>query len=197
MSKLAAILVVLLTVFSSAPPALATPPLSSSERQRLERGDVVVLDVLPGGGGSAAQGGTAVALVQADPAAVWRVLIDYPGHRGIYPRVVDATVLEHDGNHALVRYVVGVGRLSFGFHIDNYADAEHGRLVWRLAHDRPNGLFRDSWGYWQVEPTSTGVMLTYAMAARTVLPAFLTRGAERAGLEATVRAVRDHAERHS
>jgi hypothetical protein len=37
-------------------------------------------------------------------------------------------------------------------------------------------------------------VLTYAMAARTVLPPFLTRGAERDGLVETVRAVRERAE---
>ncbi len=38
-------------------------------------------------------------------------------------------------------------------------------------------------------------MLTYAMAAQTVLPPFLTRGAEREGLVDTIKAVRDRAER--
>ncbi len=38
------------------------------------------------------------------------------------------------------------------------------------------------------------MVLTYAMAAHTVLPAFLTRGSERDGLVATVKAVRDRAE---
>src|SRR5437867_2970329 len=39
-----------------------------------------------------------------------------------------------------------------------------------------------------------GVLLTYAMAARTMLPQFLTRVAERDGLVETVRAVRERAE---
>src|SRR5690242_6084175 len=162
MSKLAVIPVVFLTLLCFAPIVPAGPPLSTNEQQRLERREVIVLDVLRTGGTGAAQGGTAVVLVHADPAAVWRVLLDYTGHNGIYPRVTDATVLERGGNHALVRYVVGVGPFSFGFHVDNYADREHGRLAWRLARDRQNDLFRDSWGYWQVEPTAAGVVLTYA-----------------------------------
>jgi hypothetical protein len=77
-------------------------------------------------------------LVNASRETVWDVLVDYPRHRGLYPRVTTARVLEAGADHAVVRYV--------------------------------------------------------AMAARTVLPAFLTRGAERDGLVETVRAVRERAE---
>lgn len=176
--------------------ATATPlGLSSDQERRLERGEIVVLDILPPGDRVIkGQGGTALTLVNASPDAVWRVLVDYPRHSGLYPRVTDAEVLESDAAHALVRYVVGVGPFSFGFHVNNYPDAARGRLAWSLDRGRPNDLFRDSWGYWQVEPRPQGVVLTYAMAARTVLPAFLTRGAERDGLVETVRAVRERAE---
>ncbi len=174
----------------------ATPlGLSSDQERRLERGEIVVLDILPPGDASIkGQGGTALTLVNASPDTVWRVLVDYPRHSGLYPRVIDARVLESGGEHALVRYVVGVGPFSFGFHVNNYPDAARGRLAWSLDRGRPNDLFRDSWGYWQIDPRPPGVVLTYAMAARTVLPAFLTRGAERDGLVETVRAVRDRAE---
>jgi hypothetical protein len=66
--------------------------------------------------------------------------------------------------------------------------------VWRLDRDRRNGLFHDTWGYWQVESRGEGVLLTYAMAARTMLPPSFTRGAERDGLVETVKAVRGRAE---
>lgn len=176
--------------------ATATPlGLSSDQERRLERGEIVVLDILPPGDRAIkGQGGTALTLVSASPDAVWRVLVDYPRHSGLYPRVTDAQVLESDAGHALVRYVVGVGPFSFGFHVNNYPDAARGRLAWSLDRGRPNDLFRDSWGYWQVEPHRQGVVLTYAMAARTVLPPFLTRGAGRDGLVETVRAVRERAE---
>ena len=174
----------------------ASPGLSPAQRERLEHREILLLEDLPPGGAvPASQGGTAVALVDARPDAVWRVLVDYPRHAGLYPRVVTTTVLEARKDHALVRYVIGVGPFSFGFHVDNFADRVHGRLAWRLARDRRNDLFRDSWGYWQIDPADSGVLLTYAMAAHTVLPAFLTRGAERDGLVQTVRAVRERAER--
>lgn len=174
--------------------AAANPfSLSPEQRERLERGEIVVLDVLPPGGGGA-QGGTALARVRATSERVWRVLVDYRGHRGLYPRVIEASVLEADARHALVRYVVGVGPFSFGFHVNNYPQPARQRVEWRLAHEHPNDLFRDSWGYWQIEPRSQDVILTYAMAARTVLPSFVTRGAERDGLVETLRAVRERAE---
>ena len=91
--------------------------------------------------------------------------------------------------------MIKVGPFSFGFHVNNYPDRANNRLDWRLAQGRPNGLFRDTWGYWEVQPDTRGVLLTYAMAARTVLPRFLTRGAERDGLVETIKAVRERAER--
>jgi len=193
--KRCVLLVALLVVAGAS--AQANPVgLSANQLWRLEHGEIVVLDVVPPGGGTwqQGQGGTAVTFVNAFPKTVWRVLVDYPRHRGLYPRVTSAEVLAADRGRTLVRYVVGVGPLSFGFHVNNYPDEAHGRLVWRLDRERRNSLFRDTWGYWQVEPRGDGVMLTYAMGARTTLPAFLTRRAERDGLVETVKAVRERAE---
>ncbi len=191
-------LLVSLLIVTGWPPDVNSLGLSDDARRTLDRGEVVVLDVLPPGGKArAAQGGTALSLVHASPADVWRVLVDYPRHSGLYPRVTSTEVLESDPGHALVRYVVGVGPFTFGFHVDNYLDAGKRRLEWQLATGRSNQLFRRSWGYWQIDPHRDGAMLTYAMAAQTVLPAFLTRGAERDGLVDTIKAVRDRAERGS
>lgn len=193
------VLTVLLTLVIVATWGTEANPLTLSRNhlQRLHRGEIVVLDLLPPGGTmTPGQGGTALALVNAAPERVWRVLVDYASHRGLYPRVTEAEVLERDAVHALVRYTVEVGPFSFGFHVNNYPDPDRGRLEWSLAQERSNSLFRDSWGYWQLQPDRDGVLLTYAMAARTVLPTFLTRGAERDGLVETVKAVRERAERH-
>src|SRR5262249_12307434 len=125
----------------------------------------------------------------------WRVLVDYAGHAHVYPRVLDATVLETAGARALVRYVVGVGPFAFAFHVENLADRARGRLAFHLARDRRNDLFRDNCGYWQLDPAEGGTVVTYAMAARTVVPDFFTRGAERDGLRQTIQAVRDRVEK--
>ncbi len=87
-----------------------------------------------------------------------------------------------------------MGPFSFGFHVDDYREAGRRRLVWQLASGRAKSLFRENWGYWQVEPHGRGTMLTSSSAARTVLPVFLTRGAKREGLVDTINAVRDRAE---
>ena len=187
----------LLIVLGFAGVASAAVPLTLSDDQqrRLAAGEIVVLDTLPPGAGTASQGGTALAMVNASAEAIWRVLVDYAGHSGLYPHVVGAEVLEADGQHALVRYVIGVGLFSFGFHVDNYPDVTQRRLVWRLAAGRTNDLFRESSGYWQVDAGDGVTLLTYAMASRTVFPTFLTRGAEREGLAETVKAVRTRAEK--
>jgi hypothetical protein len=176
--------------------AWAKPPsLSPAEVRRLDRGEVLVLDVNPPGGSRrAGQGGTAIAATLAPPEVVWRVLVDYPRHAGLFPRVARADVLEAEPGRALVRYAVQVGPFAFRFHVQNHLDAARRRLSWHLDATRPNDLFRESWGYWQVERWGEGSLVTYAMAAETMLPAFLIRGAERDSLVQTVRAVRDRAE---
>src|SRR5438128_11336341 len=176
--KRCALLVALLIVAGSA--AQANPVALSDKRLvRLERGEIVVLDGLPPAGRlERGQGGSALTLVNAALETVWRVLVDYPHHSGLYPRVTSAEVLEADADHALVRYVVGLGPFSFGFHVNNYPDEARGRLVWRLDRDRRNGLSRDTWGHWQAAPARAAGILAYSMAARTAHTAFLTRGAE-------------------
>jgi ribosome-associated toxin RatA of RatAB toxin-antitoxin module len=186
----------LMLVTALAPSADTAVVLERTPEQdaRLARGEVVVSPALPPGADIGALGGTVAALVHASPDAVWDVLVDYPSHSGLFPRVVGAQVLESAGRRTLVRYVIAVGPFSFGFHVNNYPDPGHRQLDWRLADDRRNDLFRASSGYWRLEPHRDGVVVTYAMAARTFLPAFLTRGAERDGLVETIKAVRGRAE---
>jgi ribosome-associated toxin RatA of RatAB toxin-antitoxin module len=195
MKDVALVLSALCLIVSVPLPAAQAVDLSRDQQRRLDGGEVVVIDELPPGGlASGSQGGTGLSLVHASPEAVWQVLVNYEHHAGIYPRVTRTQVLQSASDHSLVRYVIGVGPFSFGFYVDNRLDEDRRRIVWRLAQERRNDLFRDSWGYWQIDPRPTGVLLTYSMAARTVLPAFLTRGAERDGLVETLKAVRERAE---
>src|SRR3989442_979211 len=76
-----------LVIVATWPTAAKSLGLSPTQLERLARGEVVLLDVLPPGSSSGpVQGGTAPARVQASPAAVWRVLVDYRHHPGLYPR---------------------------------------------------------------------------------------------------------------
>lgn len=160
--------------------------------RRLTAGDVVVTDTLPAGASKAAQGGTAVAIVRASPEQVWRVIVDYPGHPRFYPRVTSAQVVESDERRVLVRYEVTVRPLSFTFYMDKYPDPRRRRVEWHLARGRAHGIFRENSGYWQVDAADAAgaSRVTYAIAVRTRLPDFLSRGAERASLVDTVTALR-------
>ena len=172
--------------------ASTLPPLglSDDQRQRLAAGEVIVLDALPPGAGKSARGGTALAVVRASPEQVWRVLVDYRGHTRFYPRVVGVEVVEADERHALVRYEAGIGPFSFGFHMNKYPDPVRRRIEWQLADGHANSLFRENSGYWQVDESEGASLVTYAIAVRTILPAFLTLGAERRSLVDTINALR-------
>ena len=67
-------------------------------------------------------------------------------------------------------------------------DPQRRRVEWHLAEGRPHGLFRATSGYWQIDPTRSGnaSLVTYAIAVRTMLPAFVTAGGESASLTETV-----------
>jgi ribosome-associated toxin RatA of RatAB toxin-antitoxin module len=170
-------------------PAVATS-LSEDDRRRLGAGDVIVRDAMPPGASSSARGGTALALVRASPEQVWQVLTDYPGHARYYPRVTAAEVVESDERQVLVRYQVGIGPFSFGFHMTKYPDPARRRIEWRLADGHSHGLFRENSGYWQVDPSERSSLVTYAIAVRTLMPSFVTGGAERDSLVQTITALR-------
>ena len=54
---------------------------------------------------------------------------------------------------------------------------------------------RENSGYWLVERRDGASLVTYALAVRTLLPAFLTRAAERDSLVETINGVRRLAEK--
>ena len=65
-------------------------------------------------------------------------------------------------------------------------------MEWHLAEGRPHGLFRENSGYWKINPASGGdaSLVTYAIAARPLLPASATAGGESASLTETMIALR-------
>ncbi|HEU5197068.1 MAG TPA: hypothetical protein VFW70_20185, partial [Methylomirabilota bacterium] len=69
-------------------------------------------------------------------------------------------------------------------------DERRRHIDWRLAEGRSHAFFRENSGYWQVDPAEADSLVTYAIAVRTSLPAFVTRSSERASLTDTVVALR-------
>jgi ribosome-associated toxin RatA of RatAB toxin-antitoxin module len=174
----------------AASPAASPQTFSDDERRRLAAGEVVVTDALPPGASATARGGTAFAIVRASPDEVWRVITDYPGNVRYYPRVVAVEVVENTGRQVVVRYEVAAGPFSFNVYLDKFPDPQRRRIEWNLAEGRDHGMFRENSGYWQVDPRERTSLVTYAIAVRTVLPAFVTLGAERDSLLETVTSLR-------
>jgi hypothetical protein len=173
----------------------ATPPALSVEQQRhLDAGEIVLLDTLPPRASASAQGGTAVAVVCAPPAAVWAVLVDWRNHPAIYPRVTRAEVVHADAARVRVRSTLAIGPLSFDVDLDKFPDAERRRVEWRLPPDHSGGFFSESSGYWQVDEAARGAsIVTYAVGTRTLAPGFLTRGSHRESLVSAVESLRKQA----
>jgi ribosome-associated toxin RatA of RatAB toxin-antitoxin module len=183
----------LLLVPSLAPAAL---PLSQSDLSRLNRGEIVFKSEIPTADGAPrGNGGTAVALVDGDLATVWRILTDFSHYAGLFPRVKESEVVDQHGAQSLVRFHVAAGPFNFRFSVQHVVSWRDRRIHWRLDQSQSNDLFRDTWGYWQLEPSSGGrVLVTYAMGSQTVLPAFLTRGSEQDSVVKTVAALKTRVE---
>jgi hypothetical protein len=187
---LASCVVVLVILTGAMPGSAASPTLSADQQRRLEAGEIVLLEALPPGASTSAQGGTAVALVCAPPSVVWDIVVDWRNHPSMYPRVTHAEGTQADPRRLRVRYTLSIGPFSFEVDMDKYPDPAQRRVTWHLAEDRPSTFFSESSGYWQVDAAGTDSRVTYAVATRTLVPAFLTRGSQRDSLVSTVRAVR-------
>jgi ribosome-associated toxin RatA of RatAB toxin-antitoxin module len=185
-------MIVLAVSLLAAASTVPTSRMSEDVRRRLAAGEVVVTDELPPSASNTAHGGTAVAILRASPEQVWRVIVDYRGHPRYYPRVTAADVVEIDERRAIVHYQVTVGPFSFRFYMEKCPDPLRRRVEWHLAEGRPHGLFWENSGYWQIDPTDDGnaSLVSYAIAVRTMLPAFVTAGGESASLTETMNALR-------
>jgi len=173
----------------------AAPSLAPDESARLQRGEIVFRgEVPPRDGRRIGTGGTALVLIRAPAEEVWQILTDFERYGGFFPRVRKSEVVEQMANRTLVQFDLQVGPFSFRFFVNNFARRQEHLLWWRLDPRRENDLFRDTWGYWKLDPVPEGVLVTYAMGSLTYLPAFLTRGAEQDGVVQTARALKARAE---
>ena len=171
--------------------------LSQSDQSRLSRGEIVFKPELPSAQGApTGNGGTAVALLEADVEAVWRILTDFEHYAGLFPRLTESEVMDREGARALVRFHVTVGPFNFRFSVAHVVSWNERQIRWRLDRSQAHGLFHDTWGYWQVDPVPGGqVLVTYAMGSQTMLPAFLTRGSEREAVVKALAALKARVER--
>lgn len=195
MVRLAIGLLLVLLAIGDAREAAAGFSLSRQELRALRTGEILFRpEVPPSRNGAAGIGGTAVAYLRSDTDKVWEILLDFSGHTGLFPRVKETRVIEKTDERTLVSYRVTVGLFSFRLFINNYADAKAHMLRWELDQSRDSDLFRDHWGYWKLDQLGDGVLVTYAMGARTTLPTFLTRGAGQTGTVETVKALKARVE---
>lgn len=106
-------------------------------------------------------GGTAYALIDADPNAVWRAMGDFASYPSIFPKTLAAEVISDRGSRKVVRMVQGTSWFSISFYVLYRIDEENRKISWSLVEDQPHDL-EDTRGYWQVEPWGDGrSLVTY------------------------------------
>lgn len=177
------------------PLALAAPPetkLTDEERTRLRAGEVVVrADVGDDGAVS-----TGLALVHAEPAAIWKAVFDFGA------RVPESGNLESvseygrkgrwDWGTVFTISVFGLGGdLNLRFHWEESA----GWCTFALDPDRENLLAAAS-GHYRVEPLEDGHLLTYHALSKTkfYVPSFVQRAVAERDMEHMMERLRARSE---
>lgn len=154
---------------------------------RLARGEVVVSGSVDE---SAETGrGEAIALIDAPPARLLRVVSDFEAYPDFMPYVLECGVVGKEGEDPLVRTKVRVLLLTLAYTLRMHADADAGTLAWSLVE----GDFRVNRGSWRFEPAGEGrsrVTYEVEVAPNVRVPKAVLRQLSQAGLEGVMKAVR-------
>jgi hypothetical protein len=168
--------------------------LDAEQREGLAAGEVIVQPLAPTDGAGVATRG--IAVVQAPPTRVWPVVRDCGEFSQFMPRVKESAQLEREGGSSICRTVMGT---PFPFP-DLFVE------VRSVEQTLPDGGFRRHWtllrgdfernqGAWTVLPwgdRSEQSLLVYESdaKAKTIVPDFIQRAAQRETLPGGMRAIR-------
>ncbi len=143
--------------------------------------------------------GVALAIINAPPVDVLRVLRDYPHFQEFMPYVASAKIDEHVGNRWLVSYVIkgplGIGDREYQMEVFDEKDVDDGveTLVSRFQYTG-KGNIKDTRGTWHLVPIHDGAHTFVRYVVRTdpggSFPGWLKNRIASSGLPRVIEAVR-------
>lgn len=156
--------------------AIAAPPvttLTDDERTRLRAGEVVVRAVI----GTSGAESTGIALVHADPSAIWKAVLDFPARIPESENLDTVTEYDRKGprdwsvNFGLNIFGVG-GELNLVNHCD-----DSGRWCSFDLDPARQSMMSVANGYYRVDPLEGAQLLTYFAVSkpRFYAPGFVQR----------------------
>ena len=175
--RLRAIVVCALAVLVLAPGASARP--DKEEMAKLEKGEILVRDAsVKGPDGVQRLRGQAVALIDAPPEAVWRVITDHPHFPEFMPGVVHCEIVEDTGTARLVAYGVKVKWMSISYHLRLRYDHDTFHVEYALDPSFPHDV-SDAQGTWDLRPLDDGkrtrVVYSVYLDSGRFVPRFIER----------------------
>lgn len=143
-----------------AEPAPLVPPLSADDALALDRGEVVKRPFDPDLPGGVLVGGLSYAVIAADPADVWRALLDVTSYRSLLPLTMEAREVARRGDERWVVLRHGVRWASVEYTAHVVPGPDRTVRFW-LDPTHPHEV-DDAWGFFRVEPWPGGrALLSY------------------------------------
>jgi carbon monoxide dehydrogenase subunit G len=124
---------------------------SSEETEQLRAGKLVVRPEQRNVAGMRLIGGMSWQLIDAPPSEVWRTMIDVRAYTHVLPAVVEARLIEVEGESRKLFIRHQVGFVEASYFVDAVYEAGEGRVRFRLDHDKPSSI-REAWGEVRVTP---------------------------------------------
>jgi carbon monoxide dehydrogenase subunit G len=130
-------------------------------------------------------------LIDAEPEAIWDVLVDYPHASKIYKNLKSCEVVGTKGAAKLVRQIVNTGSpIKFDYTVA-LVERKPNSIEWA----RESGSFKEVTGTWQLEPVQSGrqTKVTYSIFidGGMFLPAWLLAPQLKGYLPVVLEALRD------
>lgn len=155
----------LLAAITSFAQGTASQPFSADERARLVKGQLVTRPITERRAGLRLIGGSSWQLIDATPAAVFRVLHETRFYPRLLPAVSDAKLVSMEGNLRRVRIEHKKGPLGVAYRLALQFDPARRDITFKL-NDRLDSGMRAAWGFLTVHPYGpTQSLLAYGVMA--------------------------------
>ena len=175
----------------------AASPLDEQEWKRLEQGEVLVTDTsVTGQDGVKRLRGTAVAIVDTPPQAVWETIMDHDRFGEFMPSVDACRIVEDNGRTRVVFYELKIAWTEITYYLKLHYDPETWHVDGALDKSRPNKI-ADTQVTWDLEPldggTRTRVTYSVYLDSGRFMPAFVERLLSKRQLPSVLESVRNRA----
>jgi len=165
--------------------------------KRLEKGEVLVSDTsVTGPDGQRQLRGTALAIVDAPPLAVWNTIMDHDRFEEFMPSVDACSIVEDAGNARVVSYRLSIAWTDITYFLKLNYDRDRWHVDGALDTSRPHKI-ADTRCTWDLTPLSDGTRTlvdysVYVDSGRFV-PAFVERFLSKRQLPGVLENVRKRA----